>query len=91
MRPRRLSNLASPADDPTPAPVPGPPARPVTPLVPLDIPPADWRAEEEHAAREAAAAAQAELEPEQPSYPAKPQKRKTSTPRLDEVRSWGSP
>jgi hypothetical protein len=75
-----------------PPPKPGPPVH-TEPLLPLVIPPADFRAEiEEQARREAAAAAQDELEPEQPSYPATKQpKPRTSTPRLDEVRSWGPP
>lgn len=66
-----------------PAPPPGP-AEQTKPLVPVELPPVDWRAEE---AQRRAAEAQAEVEPELPlKYPAQKAKR-AKTPRLDSARA----
>jgi hypothetical protein len=51
------------------APPPGPPIV-LEPLLPVAIPPADWRAEQEERARVAAREAQDALEPEDLPYPA---------------------
>lgn len=84
------ANGIDPFDDPTPPLVPGPPVH-VPPLIPLAIPPADWRAEERAAlARENAG--QPDPEPPPPEsltrYPAKP-RQKSATPNLDRVKANG--
>lgn len=69
-----------------PPPPPGPPEQ-SEPLIRFQPPPPDWRAEQEAWARKEAAEKQAELEPPQQAYPAKPT-RKTKTPNLDTVLRW---
>lgn len=77
----------------------GPVAPPLQPLVPLQIPPPDWRAEEreqaerardDEASAEASSSALAELEPPASlqSKPAPKQPRPRRTPNLDKVRAW---
>jgi hypothetical protein len=73
-------------------PPPGPRPDPPQPLVPVIVPPPDWRAEEEERAWRAARDEAGELdEPgrQRPDYPAAKQKKNTgATPRLDEVKAW---
>jgi hypothetical protein len=55
-----------------------PPGQPLVlePLLPVAIPPADWRAEQEERDRVAAREAQEKLEPTRDPYPARPAREK---------------